>query len=168
LIRSYEAGTSSSTVFSREAPKLKYRSTDGRKDAGSGLLVVSLTCVKEIQQHVKKMKKSIYQLAIAALFLAVGVKANESNGKTIQIQNESGRPCELYWIDTSSGEAHPMKVDPPLDGGGEMMQLNSYAGHVFECREAPNVDTGTCDNSDKQCSIARITVPGDFPEGAGK
>jgi len=104
------------------------------------------------------MGRQSYWLSVLLAILArvVSTRANES--RSIQIQNKSGRDCGLYWIDVGDdNEAHSMKAEPLQDK--EAMQLNSFVGHVFECREAPDFETGFCENDHQACSIARIVVP---------
>jgi hypothetical protein len=98
-------------------------------------------------------------VVVVVAVVSVVVAAADDESRSVTIVNESGRRVEVRWIDPHGGGVPVLQSDPDLPHGASL-ELNSFAGHVFEVRELPSERTGACGaaGEGRTCGVDRFAV----------
>eukprot|EP00591_Stephanopyxis_turris_P001930 CAMPEP_0195522144 /NCGR_PEP_ID=MMETSP0794_2-20130614/20067_1 /TAXON_ID=515487 /ORGANISM="Stephanopyxis turris, Strain CCMP 815" /LENGTH=477 /DNA_ID=CAMNT_0040651835 /DNA_START=42 /DNA_END=1475 /DNA_ORIENTATION=+ len=83
-------------------------------------------------------KWSLFSIQVLVLNAAF---VQSQHTHTLQVENESGVPIDIYWIDPQTKEGSPLTEEPFSHGHG--MNFNTFTGHEFGFRESPN-EAGVC------------------------
>lgn len=94
-------------------------------------------------------------LIAGVLCISISLAKTSSDERAIEFQNHSGSRVEVYWMHPQTGEA-VLQSKPFVKNGG-VLDLNSYAGHVFQLREMPSTFNGACDEGECKMSFAIVT-----------